>query len=64
MDASRPIQERGCLAVCRRRAPDDYNVIGDDGRVIGRIFKTAIPRTGTSWVWRVTDREARTRAKS
>jgi hypothetical protein len=38
-------------------APDDYDVIGDDGRVIGRIFKTAIPRTGTSWVWRLTDGE-------
>ena len=45
-------------------APDDYDVNGDDGRVIGRIFKTAIPRTGTSLVWRVTDREARTRATS
>jgi hypothetical protein len=39
-------------------APDDYDVIGHDGRVIGRIFKTAIPRTGTSRVWRVTDRES------
>jgi hypothetical protein len=26
-------------------APDDYDVIGADGRVIGPIFKAAIPRT-------------------
>ena len=38
-------------------APDDYDVIGTDGRVIGRILKTAIPSTGTSWVWRLTDGE-------
>jgi hypothetical protein len=35
-------------------APDDYDVIGADGSVIGRIFKTAIPGTGTSWAWRLT----------
>jgi hypothetical protein len=31
---------------------DDYDVIGADGMVIGRIFKaTTSPAVGTPWMW-------------
>jgi hypothetical protein len=31
---------------------DDYDVIGADGMVIGRIFKaTTSPGVGTPWIW-------------
>jgi hypothetical protein len=31
--------------------PDDYDVIGADGLVIGRIFKATTAPTGTPWMW-------------
>jgi hypothetical protein len=30
---------------------DDYDVIGPDGLVIGRIFKTTSAPAGTPWLW-------------
>jgi hypothetical protein len=30
---------------------DDYDVIGTDGLVIGRIFKTSTSPAGTPWMW-------------
>jgi hypothetical protein len=30
---------------------DDYDVIGADGLVIGRIFKATKSPTGTPWMW-------------
>ena len=30
---------------------DDYDVIGPDGAVIGRIFKAISSPAGTSWAW-------------
>jgi hypothetical protein len=30
---------------------DDYDVIGPDGFVIGRIFKTTSVALGTRWMW-------------
>ena len=33
---------------------DDYDVIGADGIVIGRIFKaTTSPAVGTRWMWAI-----------
>lgn len=40
---SRPGSEEG--------SPDDYDVIGTDGLVIGRIFKAITSPTGTPWMW-------------
>ena len=31
--------------------PDDYDVIGADGYVIGRIFRATTAPAGTPWVW-------------
>ena len=41
---------------------DDYDVIGSDGLVIGRIFKATTPPVGTPWMWTLAygDREDRT----
>lgn len=30
---------------------DDYDVIGADGLVIGRIFRATTAPAGTSWLW-------------
>jgi hypothetical protein len=30
---------------------DDYDVIGADGFVIGRIFKASTAPAGTPWMW-------------
>jgi hypothetical protein len=32
-------------------AGDDYDVIGADGFVIGRIFRATTAPAGTPWVW-------------
>ena len=32
-------------------APDDYDVIGADGLVIGRIFRATTAPAGTQWLW-------------
>ena len=34
-------------------APDDYDVIGADGFVIGRIFRATTAPAGTPWMWAV-----------
>ena len=34
-----------------RRGADDYDVIGADGLVIGRIFKATTAPAGTPWLW-------------
>jgi len=34
--------------------PDDYDVIGPDGLVIGRIFKTTTAPAETPWIWTLT----------
>ena len=41
---------------------DDYDVIGTDGMVIGRIFKATISPAGTPWMWTLAygDHEDRT----
>ena len=41
---------------------DDYDVIGSDGLVIGRIFKATKWPTGTPWMWTLAygDHEDRT----
>jgi hypothetical protein len=41
---------------------DDYDVIGADGLVIGRIFKTTKSPVGTPWMWTLAygDHEDRT----
>ena len=41
---------------------DDYNVIGTDGVVIGRIFKATRSPAGTPWMWTLAygDHEDRT----
>jgi hypothetical protein len=38
---------------------DDFDVIGPDGLVIGRIFKAATSPPGTPWMWTIAydDRE-------
>ena len=32
-------------------ASDDYDVIGTDGIVIGRLFKATTSPVGTRWMW-------------
>jgi hypothetical protein len=32
---------------------DDFDVIGPDGLVIGRIFKAATSPPGTPWMWTI-----------
>jgi hypothetical protein len=32
---------------------DDFDVIGPDGLVIGRIFKAATLPPGTPWIWTI-----------
>jgi hypothetical protein len=32
-------------------APDDYDVTGADGLVIGRIFRASTAPAGTPWMW-------------
>jgi hypothetical protein len=32
-------------------APDDYDVIGADGLIIGRIFRASTAPAGTPWMW-------------
>ncbi len=41
---------------------DDYDVIGTDGIIIGRIFKATTSPTGTPWMWTLAygDHEDRT----
>jgi hypothetical protein len=41
---------------------DDYDVIGTDGIVIGRIFKATTSPAGTPWMWTLAygDHEDRT----
>jgi hypothetical protein len=41
---------------------DDYDVIGTDGMVIGRIFKATTSPAGTPWMWTLAygDHEDRT----
>ena len=41
---------------------DDYDVIGADGMVIGRIFKATTSPVGTPWMWTLAygDHEDRT----
>jgi hypothetical protein len=41
---------------------NDYDVIGTDGMVIGRIFKATTSPVGTPWMWnaRLWDHEDRT----
>jgi hypothetical protein len=38
---------------------DDYDVIGPDGLVVGRVFKAATSPAGTPWMWTISygDRE-------
>jgi hypothetical protein len=33
------------------QGPDDYDVIGNDGEVIGRIVKAVATPAGTPWMW-------------
>lgn len=33
--------------------PDDYDVIGADGQVIGRIFRAVAAPVGTPWAWTI-----------
>ena len=33
--------------------PEDYDVAGPDGLVVGRIFRTNTSPGGTSWMWTV-----------
>ena len=33
---------------------NDYDVIGTDGTVIGRIFETTTSPAGTPWMWTIT----------
>jgi hypothetical protein len=35
----------------RAQGPDDYDVIGGDGMVIGRIFRATTSPVGTPWIW-------------
>jgi hypothetical protein len=41
---------------------EDYDVIGPDGIVIGRIFEATVSPVGTPWMWILTyrDNEGRT----
>jgi hypothetical protein len=34
---------------------DDYDVIGKDGTIIGRIFKAITSPVGTAWTWAVVE---------
>ena len=36
--------------------PDDYDVIGKDGEIIGRIVRTATGPAGKAWMWSVATR--------
>jgi hypothetical protein len=33
--------------------PDDYDVVGKDREVIGRIVRTATGAPGTTWMWSI-----------
>jgi hypothetical protein len=33
------------------QGPDDYDVVGNDGEVIGRIVKAIAAPAGTPWMW-------------
>ena len=37
--------------------PDDYDVIGKDGEVIGRIVRTATGPAGKPWMWSIAARQ-------
>jgi hypothetical protein len=37
--------------------PDDYDVIGKDGEVTGRIVKTATGSAGEPWMWTIAPRQ-------
>jgi hypothetical protein len=36
---------------CEEGSPDDYDVIGPGGLIIGRIFKAITSPAGTPWMW-------------
>jgi hypothetical protein len=36
---------------CEEGSPDDYDVIGPGGLIIGRIFKAITSPPGTPWMW-------------
>jgi hypothetical protein len=36
---------------CEEGGPDDYDVIGPGGLIIGRIFKAITSPPGTPWMW-------------
>jgi hypothetical protein len=36
--------------------PDDYDVTGKDGEVIGRIVRTATGTAGKPWMWSIATR--------
>jgi hypothetical protein len=36
---------------CEEGSADDYDVIGADGLIIGRIFKAITSPAGTPWMW-------------
>ena len=42
--------------------PDDYDVVGADGEVIGRIFKTVFSPAGTAWAWTIAPAHRKDRA--
>jgi hypothetical protein len=37
--------------------PDDYDVVGKDAEVIGRIVRTASGPAGKPWMWSITTRQ-------
>jgi hypothetical protein len=51
---------RGCAGA---QGDEDYDVIGPDGIVIGRIFKATTSPIGAPWMWTLAygDHEDRTR---
>ena len=36
---------------CEEGSPDDYDVVGPGGLIIGRIFKAITSPPGTPWMW-------------
>ena len=37
--------------------PDDYDVIGKDGEIIGRIVRTATGPADKAWMWSIATRQ-------
>jgi hypothetical protein len=61
-----PVRPLAVPALLLRRAsesrplavgPDDYDVIGKDGEVIGRIVRTAADPAGKPWMWSIATRQ-------